>query len=220
MLLQASTAAAANTASHNLWDLIVDGGFLMIPLALLLLLSIYIFTERCIVIARAVKIDPTLMKRVRENVTEGDIESAKRYCKRQDTVYSRLIDKGLSRLGRSSQEVMATLDNSGNLEISHLGKGLAWLSTTAGAAPMIGFLGTVVGMMEAFWAMADSGSAVSIASLGSGISLALVTTVAGLVVGILALFAYNYLTSRLNKVMTNMEAQAMDFMDLLNEPSA
>lgn len=224
MLLQATTAAAAaKTASatpHNLWDFIMDGGYLMIPLALLLLLCIYIFTERCIVIARAVKTDPTFMKRIRENVTEGDIESAMRLCKRKDTIYSRLVEKGLSRLGRSSQEVMATLDNTGNIEVSRLGKGLAWLSTTAAAAPMIGFLGTVVGMMEAFWAMADKGSAVSIASLGGGISLALVTTVAGLVVGILALFAYNYLTSRLNKVMTNMEAQAMDFMDLLNEPSA
>lgn len=191
----------------------------MIPLALMLLISIYIFVERCIVLSQAVKVDPNFMKRIRENITEGDIENATRLCRRTDSVYARLVEKGISRLGRNTQEVMAVLDNTGNIEISRLGKGLAWLSTTAAAAPMIGFLGTVVGMMEAFYSMAEKGTAVSIASLGSGISLALVTTVAGLVVGILALFAYNYLTARLNKVMTNMEAQTMDFMDLLNEPS-
>ncbi len=216
MLLQAQ---ATSSAPHNLWDLIVDGGFLMIPLAILLLISIYIFVERCIVIANAAKVDPNFMKRIRENVTEGDIENATRICRRTDSIYARLVEKGISRLGRSTQEVMAVLDNTGNIELSRLGKGLAWLSTTAAAAPMIGFLGTVVGMMDAFFAMADKGTAVTIASLGSGISLALVTTVAGLVVGILALFAYNYLTARLNKVMTNMEAQTMEFMDLLNEPS-
>lgn len=216
MLLQAQ---ASTTAPQNLWDLIVDGGFLMIPLAILLLISIYIFVERCIVISNAAKVDPNFMKRIRENVTDGDIENATRICRRTDSIYARLVEKGISRLGRSTQEVMAVLDNTGNIELSRLGKGLAWLSTTAAAAPMIGFLGTVVGMMDAFFAMADKGTAVTIASLGSGISLALVTTVAGLVVGILALFAYNYLTARLNKVMTNMEAQTMEFMDLLNEPS-
>lgn len=218
MLLQAQSVAVAAT-KHSLWNLIVDGGFLMIPLAILLLISIYIFVERCIVVSQAVKIDSTFMKRIRENVMEGDIENATRLCRRTDTVYSRLVEKGLSRLGRNPQEVMAALENTGNIELSRLGKGLAWLSTTAAAAPMLGFLGTVIGMMEAFWAMADKGTSVTIASLGGGISLALVTTVAGLVVGILALFAYNYLTSRLNKVMTNMEAQTMDFMDLLNEPA-
>lgn len=218
MLLQAA-AVTTQTAPHTLWDLIVDGGFLMIPLAILLLICIYIFVERFIVISHAVKPDETFMKRIRENVTEGDIENATRLCRRTESIYARLIEKGLSRLGRSPREVMAVLENTGNIEMSRLGKGLAWLSTTAAAAPMIGFLGTVVGMMEAFFAMAEKGSAVSISSLGGGISLALITTVAGLVVGITALFAYNYLTARLNKVMTNMEAQTMEFMDLLNEPA-
>ena len=216
MLLQAQ---APNAAHHTLWDLVMDGGFLMIPLAVLLLISIYIFVERCIVITNASRQDPTFMKRLRENVMEGDIDNAERLCKRTDSVYARLIEKGLSRLGRSTDEVMAVLENTGNIQLSKLSRGFAWLSTTAAAAPMIGFLGTVVGMMEAFFAMADAGSSVSLAQLGGGISLALVTTVAGLVVGILALFGYNFLTSRINKVMTNMEAQTMDFMDLLNEPS-
>lgn len=216
MLLQFQIASGSQPA---LWALIVDGGFLMIPLGVLLLISIFVFIERCIVIAGAVKVDHKFMQRIRENVMEGDIENAVRICRRNSSVYGKLVEKGLSRLGRNPNEVMAAIENTGNIELSRLSKGFAWLSTTAAAAPMIGFLGTVIGMMEAFFAMAKDGTAVTIASLGSGISLALVTTVAGLVVGILALFAYNYLTSRLNRVTTNMEAQTMDFMDLLNEPA-
>lgn len=222
MLLQTQApvlAAAAGAKSTSLWSLIVDGGFLMIPLAVLLIICIYIFVERCVAISHAVKDDPNFMKRIRENVTEGDIENAMRICRRNNTVYARLVEKGLSRLGRSTQEVMAAIENVGNIQLSRLGKGMAWLSTTAAAAPMIGFLGTVVGMMEAFSEMVDAGTAVSITTLGGGISMALITTVAGLIVGILALFAYNYLSSRLNKAMTNMEARTMEFMDLLNEPA-
>ncbi len=212
MLLTAQT-------SHTLWSLAAEGGYLMIPLAILLLISIYIFIERCLTLRSAVATDPTFMKRIRENIIDGDIENATRLCRKNDTVYAKLILKGITRIGRPTQEVLNAVENTGNIEISRLGKGLAWLSTTAAAAPMIGFLGTVVGMMQAFFAMADAGTAVSLASLGSGISLALVTTVAGLIVGILALFAYNYLTSRLNRTMTEMESQTMEFMDLLNEPA-
>lgn len=215
MLLQTSPAS-----TRNLWDLIVDGGFLMIPLAILLLIAIYIFIERCLVINKTITPDPTLMKRIRESIQDGDIENAERLCKRNDSPYSRLIVRGIQRLGRPAQEVLVAVENTGNIEISRLSKGLAWLSTTAAGAPMIGFLGTVVGMMEAFNSMAAKGTSVSISELGGGISMALVTTVAGLVVGILALFAYNYLAARLGKILTNMESQTMEFMDLLNEPAS
>lgn len=215
MLLQTTSAS-----TRNLWDLIVDGGFLMIPLAILLLIAIYIFIERCLVINKTITPDPTLMKRIRESIQDGDIENAERLCKRNDSPYSRLIVRGIQRLGRPAQEVLVAVENTGNIEISRLSKGLAWLSTTAAGAPMIGFLGTVVGMMEAFNSMAAKGTSVSISELGGGISMALVTTVAGLVVGILALFAYNYLAARLGKILTNMESQTMEFMDLLNEPAS
>ena len=202
------------------WKLIIDGGYIMIPLALLLLLVIYVFTERFIVINRAAKEDRTFMDRIREYVHEGDIESAQNLCKKSDTPYSRLIAKGLSRIGRPMNDVLVAIENTGNIEIANLGKGFPWLSTTAAGAPMLGFLGTVIGMITAFFNLANAGTSANISVLSSGIYQALVTTVAGLIVGIIALFAYNYLVARVNRVMNSMEAKTMEFVDLLNEPAA
>ncbi len=205
--------------SLSLWSLVKDGGFIMIPLAILLLVSLYIFIERCLALRRASREDPTFMNRIRDYIHEGDIESAENLCKRTDTPYARLIHKGVTRIGRPMQDVLVAIENTGNLEVSNLGKGLTWLSTTAAGAPMLGFLGTVTGMIEAFFALAKAGTSANITVLSSGIYQALVTTVAGLVVGIIALFAYNFLVSRINKVMNNLEAKSMEFMDLLNEPA-
>jgi len=198
----------------------MDGGYIMIPLALLLLVSIYIFTERLLRLHKASRNDDTFMRRIRDYVHEGDVESAENLCRKADTPYSRLILKGITRIGRPVNDVLVTIENAGNLEVASLGKGLTWLSTTAAGAPMLGFLGTVIGMIEAFFALAESGSSANITVLSSGIYQALVTTVAGLVVGILAMFAYNYLTSRINHIMNDMEGKTMEFMDLLNEPVA
>ena len=187
----------------SFWSLIMDGGYIMIPLAVLLLVVVYVFSERCIVINRAAKQDKSFMDRIRDYVHDGDIESAQNLCKKSGTPYSRLIAKGLSRIGRPMNDILVAIENTGNIEVANLGKGLPWLSTTAAGAPMLGFLGTVVGMFQA----------------SSGISQALVTTVAGLVVGIIALFAYNYLTARINSVMNRLENNTMEFMDILNEPA-
>ena len=203
----------------NFWSLIIDGGYIMIPLAILLLVTIFIFTERCIVISRASKDDRNFMDRIRDYVHEGDIESANNLCKKTDTPYARLIQKGLTRIGRPMNDVLVAIENTGNIEVANLGKGFPWLSTTAAGAPMLGFLGTVVGMIQAFFSLASAGTAANITVLSSGIYQALVTTVAGLVVGILALFAYNYLVARVNRVMNGLEAKTMEFMDLLNEPA-
>lgn len=203
----------------SLWSLTLDGGYIMIPLALLLVLAIYIFTERCIVINRAVRRDPTFMKRVRDYVHEGDIDSAENLCRRTDTPYARIILKGISRIGRPVSDVLTALENQGNIEVSRLGKGLPWLATTAAGAPMLGFLGTVVGMIEAFFQLAQAGTQANVSLLAGGIYQALVTTVAGLIVGILAMFAYNYLSARIGRVLNNMEESTVEFMDLLNEPS-
>lgn len=204
--------------SLSFWSLVMDGGYIMIPLALLLLVTIYVFTERCIAISRASREDSSFMNRIREYVHEGDIESAENLCKKTNTPYARLIAKGLSRIGRPMNDVLVAIENTGNIEVANLGKGFPWLSTTAAGAPMLGFLGTVMGMIDAFFSLANAGTSANIAVLSSGIYQALVTTVAGLVVGILALFAYNYLTARVNRVMNSMEAKTMEFMDLLNEP--
>lgn len=204
----------------SLWSLVIDGGYIMIPLALLLIVSIYIFVERCLAISRAAKDDDTFMKRIRDYVHEGDLESAKQLCKQTDTPYARLILKGVTRIGRPMQDVLVAIENTGNIEVAKLGKGFTWLSTTAAGAPMLGFLGTVTGMIEAFYALAMAGTGANIIVLSSGIYQALVTTVAGLIVGILALFAYNFLVSRVSRVMTGMETKTMEFLDLLNEPVA
>lgn len=192
----------------------------MIPLALMLIVSIYIFVERCLAISRASKEDHTFMKRIRDYVHEGDLESALQLCKKTDTPYARLIQKGISRIGRPMQDVLVAIENTGNIEVAKLGKGFTWLSTTAAGAPMLGFLGTVTGMIEAFYALAMAGTGANIIVLSSGIYQALVTTVGGLIVGIIALFAYNFLVSRVNRVMTGLETKTMEFMDLLNEPAA
>ena len=196
----------------------MDGGYIMIPLAILLIVAIYVFTERCIVIGRAARQDKTFMNRIRDYVHEGDIESARKLCKKTDTPYGRLIEKGLSRIGRNMNDVLVAIENTGNIEVANLGKGLPWLSTTAAGAPMLGFLGTVVGMIDAFFALANAGTAANITVLSSGIYQALVTTVAGLIVGLVALFAYNYLVARINRGMNSLETKTMEFMDLLNEP--
>ena len=181
----------------SFWSLIMDGGYIMIPLAVLLLVVVYVFSERCIVINRAAKQDKSFMDRIRDYVHDGDIESAQNLCKKSGTPYSRLIAKGLSRIGRPMNDILVAIENTGNIEVANLGKGLPWLSTT----------------------LASAGTSANITVLSSGIYQALVTTVAGLVVGIIALFAYNYLTARINSVMNRLENNTMEFMDILNEPA-
>ena len=175
----------------SLWDLCLKGGPLMIVLALMSVISIYIFIERAIVINRANREDATFMQRIRDYIHEGEIESAFNLCRKNGSPYSRLIAKGISRIGRPVNDILAAVENTGNIEIANLSKGLPWLATTAAGAPMLGFLGTVIGMVQAFYAIAAEGNSANIATFSSGIYTALVTTVAGLVVGVIALFAYN-----------------------------
>lgn len=203
----------------SLWSLVLDGGYIMIPLAVLLLIALYIFIERSIALHRAARIDSTFMKRIRDYVLEGDLENAEQLCKRTNSPYARLILKGVKRIGRPMNDVLVAIENTGNIEVANLEKGFTMLSTTAAGAPMLGFLGTVTGMIEAFYALASAGKSADVTLLSSGIYQALVTTVAGLVVGIVALFAYNYLVARVNRIMNGMEAKTMEFMDLLNEPA-
>ncbi len=203
----------------SLWQLCLNGGWVMIPIALLLLISIIIFIERMVVISKASREDPTFMKRIKDYIHGGEIESALNLCRNTKSPYARLIGKGISRIGRPMNDVLVAIENVGNLEIANLGKGLPWLATTATGAPMLGFLGTVIGMVQAFFSLANAGTAITIGSFAEGIYTALITTVAGLIVGIIALFAYNYLVARTNKVMKLLEVKTMEFMDLLNEPA-
>ncbi len=215
MLFLTATQAAA-PAAPNLWELCVNAGFIMIVLGVLALISIVVFVERALVIRKASRSDASFMQRIKDYILSSDVEAAHQLCRA--TPYARLIDKGISRIGRPMNDVLVAIENTGNIEVAALGKGLPWLATTAAGAPMLGFLGTVIGMVQSFYAMASAGSSAGISALADGIYQALVTTVAGLIVGIVALFAYNYLVARINGVMRSLEARTMEFMDLLNEP--
>ena len=159
------------------------------------------------------------MNRIRDYVYEGKVDSAINLCRTTQTPAARMIEKGIIRLGRPTNDVLAAIENAGNIEIAKLEKGFPVLATTAAGAPMIGFLGTVTGMVRAFYDMANAGTNVDVSLLSGGIYEALVTTVGGLVVGIIALFVYNYLVSRVDNVVNRLEANTMEFMDLLNEPA-
>ena len=200
----------------NLWDMATKGGWIMIVLALLSVLCVYIFIERLVVIRKASKADPVFMDRIHDYVKNDELKSAINYCRITNTPAANMIEKGLERIDRPAAEVQATLENAGNLEVAKLEKGLPIMATISSGAPMIGFLGTVLGMVRAFWEMANAGNNIDITLLSSGIYEAMITTVGGLIVGIVAMFAYNYLVSRVNDVTNVLEAQTLSFMDLKN----
>ena len=200
----------------NLWDMAVKGGWVMVVLALLSVICVYIFVERLAVIKKASKVDPVFMERIRDYVKTDELKSAINYCRVTNSPASNMIEKGLERLDRPATEVQAALENAGNLEVAKLEKGLSIMATISSGAPMIGFLGTVLGMVKAFWEMANAGNNIDITLLSSGIYEAMITTVGGLVVGIIAMFAYNYLVSRVGDVTNTLEAQTLSFMDLKN----
>lgn len=198
----------------NLWDMAVKGGWVMVVLALLSVICVYIFVERLMVIKKASKVDPVFMDRIRDYVKTDELKSAINYCRVTNSPVSNMIEKGLERIDRPAAEVQAALENAGNLEVAKLEKGLSVMATISSGAPMIGFLGTVLGMVKAFWEMANAGNNIDITLLSSGIYEAMITTVGGLVVGIIAMFAYNYLVSKVGDVTNTLEAQTLSFMDL------
>ncbi len=200
----------------NLWDMAVKGGWVMVVLALLSVICVYIFVERLIVIKKASKVDPAFMERIHDYVKTDELKSAINYCRVVNSPASNMIEKGLERIDRPAAEVQAALENAGNLEVAKLEKGLSVMATISSGAPMIGFLGTVLGMVKAFWEMANAGNNIDITLLSSGIYEAMITTVGGLVVGIIAMFAYNYLVSKVGDVTNTLEAQTLSFMDLKN----
>ena len=220
---QAVTEAAGNpvltevveaTNEINLWDMAAKGGWIMVVLALLSVLCVYIFIERLVVMNKASKVDPVFMDRIHDYVRNDELKSAVNYCRITNTPAANMIEKGLERIDRPAAEVQAALENAGNLEVAKLEKGLSVMATISSGAPMIGFLGTVLGMVRAFWEMSNAGNNIDISLLSSGIYEAMITTVGGLVVGIVAMFAYNYLVSRVNDVANVLEAQTLSFMDL------
>ena len=217
--LELTSTIVTTEAQMNIIDLAVKGGWIMLVLLALSLIATFVFIERWMVIRQAGKQDESFMSRIKDYIHDGKVDSALNLCRSTNSPTARMIGKGISRLGRPTSDVLATVENAGNIEVAKLEKGFPVVATIAGGAPMIGFLGTVTGMIRSFYAMANAGTNVDITMLSGGIYEALVTTVGGLVVGILAMFAYNYLVSQVGHVVNKLEAGTMDFMDLLNEPS-
>ncbi|NMC98520.1 MAG: MotA/TolQ/ExbB proton channel family protein [Bacteroidales bacterium] len=223
MFLQITTTAAGTVPAQgeltlSLWDLAVKGGWIMIVLGVISIITIYVFVDRFIAIRNANKKDDKFMDNIREYILDGKIDNALALCKAQNSPLSRMIEKGINRIGRPLNDINAAVENVGKLEVANLEKSLAMLATAAGAAPMLGFLGTVTGMVRAFYNMANAGSNIDITLLSSGIYEAMVTTVGGLIVGIIAYIAYNYLVVRIENLVYQLERSTTEFMDLLNEP--
>lgn len=216
--IEEAAMEAVETQSINVLELAMQGGWIMIVLLALSIYAVYVYVDRTIALNRALKEDKTFMSKIKDYIHQGNIESARALCNATDTPVARMIDKGISRIGRPLNDINTTVENVGNIEVSRLEKGLPGLASVSGGAPMIGFFGTVTGMIEAFFQMANAGNNIEVSSLAGGIYTALVTTVGGLAVGIIAYFAYNNLVSRVDQVVRILEARTMEFMDLLNEP--
>jgi len=224
ILLQISTSEPIDTVATGGQDavsyieLLLKGGYMMIPIFILSIAAIYIFVERSRTISSAAKVPSGFTNNIRKAVASGDISGAKMLCSQSNTPIARMIEKGVSRLGSPLKNIEVSIENVGKIEIYRLEKNLSLLATISGVAPMMGFLGTVTGMIQAFIAIAQEEGSVSPKLLSSGIYEAMITTAAGLLVGIIAYLGYNYLVNRLQKVIHMMEYTSIDFIDLLQEP--
>ena len=206
----------------SIMDIIVDGGtgsiIIIAVLFIMLAVALFLYFERLFAIKAASKVDKTFMYKIRDCISAGRLDAAKMLCVQSNTPVARLIEKGVSRIGKPLEDINKAIENAGTLEVYKLEKNTAILATIAGAGPMIGFLGTVVGMILSFHEMASAGGQAEMGSLASGIYTAMATTVAGLIVGIIAYVGYNHLVVKTDKVVHLMEANAVEFLDLLNEP--
>ncbi|HTO35897.1 MAG TPA: MotA/TolQ/ExbB proton channel family protein [Flavobacterium sp.] len=226
-----SLAVAQNTLTEgapiektlSIWELVTSGGIggqsIMIILTLLLFLAFYLYFERIFAINAAAKIDSNFMNNIKLNITNGNLDAAKMLCAQTKSPVARLVEKGISRIGRPLEDINSAIENAGKLEVYKLEKNVGILATIAGVGPMIGFLGTVIGMIISFHAMASGGGQIEVKDLSGGIQTAMTTTVAGLIVGIIAYMGYNHVVVKTDKVINLMEVNATDFLDLLNEPS-
>jgi biopolymer transport protein ExbB len=207
----------------TVWELVTSGGMggalIMVTLWILLCIAVYIVVERFLVIKKASKEDANFMNQIKENILEGNIDAAKSLCNSNASPIAKMIEKGVSRIGKPLSDIGTAVENTGKIELNKLEKNLSTLATISGAAPMIGFLGTVIGMILVFHKMASGGGGVDLQTLSDGIFTAMVTTVAGLIVGIIAYVGYNTLVARVEKIVFVMEARTVEFLDILHEPA-
>lgn len=224
-LLQATTAVADVTTENiskemNLWEMFQYGGPIMYVLVAMLAFALYLLIERSVTLKAALKEDNSFMNRIKDYIYEGKIDSALKLCRETNTPSSRMVEKGISRIGRPMNDVLIAIENVGNLEVAKLEKGLVFIASISGGAPMLGFLGTVTGMVTTFYNMSlNNSGTIQMGDLSVGMYQAMVTTIGGLIVGIIAYFAYNYLVARVESVVRKLEGRTMEFLDLLNEPA-
>jgi len=219
ILLQGTAATpAGEEATMSLADLYLAGGWVMIIITLLSFVALYIFVERYLVVTKATKIDANFMNRIKDYMYEGKVDGALQLCRKTNTPQARMVEKGITRLGRPLADVTSAIENVGRLEIHKLEKRFPTLATIAGAAPLLGFFGTVIGMVQAFYEMSLAGNSLDISVLSGGIYVALITTVGGLILGILAYFGYNLLVVKVENVVFQLETTSSEFLDILNEP--
>jgi biopolymer transport protein ExbB len=214
---QAAEGVTEMTKEIPLWDLVVMGGWTMIPLGILSIMTVYIFVERFLMIQKALKDERNFMVKVKEYLVDGKIDAARALCQQTNNPAARMVEKGISRIGKPMKDIVSSIENVGKLEVYQLEKRIGFLATVAGAAPMIGFLGTTIGMVDTFHVLKFAES-VKLNDLSGGIMTAMVTTIAGLIIGIIAFMAYNYMVSKVDKVIHSMEGASIEFLDLLNEP--
>lgn len=218
-----STSATPTVESISLWELMTSGGIggaiIMGTLLLLSIIAVYIIVERFMAIKRASKEDANLMNQVKDHILDGKIDAAKSICQGSHSPIARMIEKGITRIGKPLQDIGTAVETTGKLELNKLEKNLSTLATISGAAPMIGFLGTVIGMILVFHEMSTGGGGVDLDTLSEGIFTAMMTTVAGLIVGIIAYVGYNTLVAKVEKIVFIMEARTTEFLDILHEPA-
>ena len=216
----ATTPVVPQETTLSVWELIKMGGwYIMGPLALMSLTAVYIIIERSMAINRALRDEKDFMAKIRDYIRDGKIDSARNLCQSTNSPVARMLEKGISRIGKPLKDIEVSVENQGKLEVYRLEAGLPILATISGAAPMIGFLGTVVGMVVTFHTMEVSGAGVELSQLSGGMMQAMITTVAGLIIGIPAYVGYNLLTARVNKVVQKMESRTIEFMEVLESPA-
>ena len=214
----ANTAASSSGGSLNLFDLLRLGGFLMIPLVILFLIAIYVFSERVMTIRKASNIDPNFMNIIRDHIVTGNVTAARSFAKNTPNPVARIIDKGIQRIGKPIESIEKSMENVGKLELYNLEKNLSILSLVAGIAPMFGFLGTIVGMFQLFYSLASTGE-FTIQSMANGIYTKVISSAVGLIVGLIAYIMHSYLVTQVDKTANKMEGASSEFIDVLQEPT-
>jgi len=228
-LLQISNAIADSTSKVvanaipvaekiSMWDLLQKGGFIMYPLYFLLVITIFVFFERLIAISKASKIEAGFMNIIRDNIISGNIAAARNLAKNTNNPVARMIDKGIQRIGKSIDAIEKSMENVGKLEMYKMERNLSILSLVAGIAPMFGFLGTIVGMVQLFYGIASTGE-YTLGTIAGGIYTKMVTSASGLIIGLIAFVGHNYLSTQIDKTANKMESASADFIDMLQEPT-